>query len=202
MISAAELPSFNGRTDVLSAKEWFGKLAGLGITFHADDDVSEIEELDANAREIVDDVVSRFRLASHSWPDPDFLYDLAGTGRFPMERDYAAMGFVLDAVIPAASRTGYVSMPGQAFPTVIVEEGSQFFAIQPCVDRGRKRLSEVTEFKVIPVIGARFGGPTYIDVGGATLDKERGMTVSSLSEIENALSELAGFGMQTGGPHH
>lgn len=200
-ITAEMLPKFSGKTDVLSAKAWFGKLASFGGTFHADDTPDDIvtasgEQLfDARAAAIVKSVVSLFREASANWPDPDFLYHLAGNGRFDIEKAYP--GFIVDRGVPAALRTGYVTLPGQALPTLIVEECNEFVAIQFVPGEGC--LSKATEIKVIPTSGIGFAPPSsrlvprdgnYIDVSRAVLDHGRAVSVSSFDELEDIINSV------------
>jgi len=197
-ITAKDLPKFDGKTDVLSVKAWFEKLAALGGTFHADDSVFELVDengdhlFDPKAAAIVSMAMTKILDGAQGWPDPSFIYELAGQGIFKVEQDYP--GFILDRGVPAALRTGYVSLPGQELPTLIVEEYNEFVAIQFAPGQGR--LSEATEIKVIPVSNVGFalatssvvsGDMDYIDVSGAVLDHGRAVSVRSFDDLEDVI---------------
>lgn len=175
-------------TDVLAAKSWFEKLSGLGLTFHADDSVEGIPGPDGEpllsdeAARKVDATMSVLHEAARGWSDPDFIYSLAGEGRFALEADYP--GFVIDKSIPDASRLGYVSVPGEELPTVIVEDMGEFVALQFGPAEGK--LSEATVFRAVPVNGVRFGGDSYVDVSGAELLLEEAREADSMESLTAA----------------
>lgn len=186
-IEADEVPELEG-TDVITAKKFFEAISEIGATFHADDVLEASDRISSGAANKINAAMKLLHNERAAWPDPDFIYDLAGEGSFKIEKDYP--GFILDASIPAAGRTGYVSVPGQRFPTIVVEEMSQFMAIQ--IEPGQGRLSEATRFRVIPVEGASFnangGRGEYISVWGAELQFAQAVEVASLAEVEDALS--------------
>lgn len=174
-------------TDVMSAKAWFRSLSDLGLTFHADDDVGDILGRDGEpllseaAAAKVDETMDRLHRAARGWTDPDFIYSLAGEGRFATEADYP--GFVLDRSIPDASRLGYVSIPGQDLPTVVMEDMGEFVALQFGPREGK--LSEATAFRVVPTRGVRFGDNPYVDVSGAELLFDEAREAASIEELSD-----------------
>jgi len=192
-ITADDLLEFDGKTDVMSAKAFFGRIADLGGQFHADDSVvglvdgNTMEQVfDDEAAAIVDEAVDRFRAASRRWPDPDFLYALAAVGRFEIERAYP--GFVLDRSIPMAAAMSYQTLPGQEFPTIVVEDCNRFVAIQ--ILPGQGRASEATAFRIVPTSGIRFGDEVYLDMSKAELDFEGAVTVNRVEDVEEAAQRM------------
>lgn len=177
--------------DVMSAKKWFEAIAVLGMQFHADDPVDDF--IDENGRPAftaaaaakVNETMQRLHSACWSWPDPEFIYSLAGEGTFGVEKDYP--GFIIDCSIPEASRLGYVSVPGQDLPTVVVEDMSEFVAVQ--VSPATGKLSEATSFRVVPLSGVRFsdGG---VDVSGIGLRHQEAVVTSSLAKLQDAIQEV------------
>lgn len=191
-IQAKDIPDLK-ETDVMSAREWFKSVMAVGVSpgLHADDTIEadyEMPSKKALSKEAalkLDGARLRLFSASKSWVDPDFIYCLFGQGRFDIEKRYP--GFIMDCSIISASRTGYVSPPGQEAPTVLAEERGEFFAIQ-FTPVGK--LSEATKITVVPTEGVEFGGSEYIDYSDMTLLTEEAVTVESLKEIDGAIEAL------------
>jgi len=186
-IDVSRIPDVEG-TDLASARRWFATLASMGARFHADDP-ADTATFTPEAADKVNAAMARLHEGCKAWPDPGFIYDLAGEGRFKVEDDYP--GFLLDASIPAAARTGYSSMPGQDYPTLAVEELSRFVAVQVLQREGP--LSACRRFRAVPLEGAFFepGGPSYIDTAGATLLTDLAVEADSLADLEDAIVEAA-----------
>ncbi|WP_315920853.1 hypothetical protein [Mesorhizobium sp. SP-1A] len=182
----ASLPKANG-SSVMDAREWFGKLHDMGLHgFHADDIYpGEFSDLftPEEEQEFCDTVAS-FRTAAAEWPNPDFLYDLAGMGRFPAEEAYPAL--VIDTVLPMAGRSNYSPVPGQAKPTIIVEECNEFVAIE--IDTPTGKLSDATGFLAIPVENAHHT-ETGIDTRNAILHRDDAMDVDNIDNLEEVVED-------------
>jgi hypothetical protein len=182
----ANLPIANG-TSVMDAREWFGKLHDLSFHgFHADDiRPGEFAHLfTPEAEQIFCETVAAFREAVADWPNPDFLYDLAGMGRFPVEEAYPTL--VIDTILPMAGRTNYSPFPNQDKPTIIVEECNEFVAIEINTPTGK--LSDATGFLIIPVDNAHHTN-TGIDATLATLHRDEAVTVDSIDKLEEAVED-------------
>jgi len=180
----ASLPKANG-TSVMDAREWFGKLHDMGLHgFHADDIYpGEFSHLfTAEAEQEFCDTVASFRTAAAEWPNPDFLYDIAGMGRFPAEEAYPAL--VIDTVLPMAGRSNYSPVPGQTKPTIMVEECNEFVAIE--IDTPTGKLSDATGFLAIPVENAHHTD-TGVDATKAILHRDDAMIVDNINNLEEVV---------------
>jgi len=193
MIKASDLLDVGGKTDVLSAKAFFRRIGELGGQFHADDAVEDLVDghtgepvFDDEASAIVDAAMNRFVAACHTWPDPEFIYPLTSVGKFAVEDAYP--GFVLDRSIPMAAAMSYQTLPGQEFPTIIVEDCNRFVAIQ--IQPGQGRASEATAFRIVPTSGIRFGEEVYLDMSKAELDFEGAVTVDRVEDVEEAAQRM------------
>lgn len=182
----AILPTANG-TSVMDAREWFSKLHGIGLHgFHADDiQLGEFTHLfTPEAEQKFCDTVASFRTAAADWPNPDFLYDIAGMGRFPAEDVYPAL--VIDTVFPMAGRSNYSPVPGQDKPTIIIEECNEFIAIEINTPTGK--LTDATGFLIIPIENAHHTN-NGIDATKATLHRDEAVTVKSIDKLEEAVED-------------
>lgn len=186
-IAVKDIPDL-ASTDVLSAKEWFKALSDLGLTFHADDPVDDFtgdggEPLLASAAAAkVNATMRRLHAAAANWTDPEFIYSLAGEGRFAVEADYP--GFVMDRSIPDASRLGYVSVPGQDLPTVIMEDMGEFVAVQFGPWDGK--LTEATVFRAVPTRGVRFSANGTVNLSGIEMLHEEAREAASMEALTEA----------------
>jgi len=192
MITEEKIPTLEG-TDVLSAKKWFAELFAAGFGgFHADDPLvgEHPDVLDNAAARKAQAIIDRIRSATKGWPDPEFIYSLAAEGGFKIEADYP--GFVVDRSIPAADRTGYVSVAGQKLPTLIVEENGTFALLR--FSPGRGRLSECAVIEVVPVLGASFRADNpdqpYIDPSAMAVLEDEAVRVASFEQLDDAITEV------------
>lgn len=198
-IEANQIPDLTG-TDVMSARAWIKEVFLAGVTpgHHADDTIEADCEMD-NGKALTTEAAKKLnkaRLAlckaSASWIDPEFIYSLFGEMKFMVEERYP--GFIMDVAIIDASRTGYVSPPGQEHPTILVENVSRFFAIQ-IFPIGK--LSDATKITIMPTEGVEFGGPEYIDYSDMELVHKEAITVDSWMGIESAIEDLSDKAMSS-----
>lgn len=170
-------------TEFTTVKAWFAIVAPLVGGWHADDDVSDLAFTPEEAKQVKATMTRIFR-GRANWPDPDFIYALAGYGTFEIEKLYP--GIELD-VSTAANRLGFTCIAGRELPNLVTEDANQYVIVE-----FPERIGPISAHTDFIMKSATVPHGWNYDAEEVVVDESSAIRFDDLSMIDNLILRVAG----------